>query len=115
MTSESRNRSASPALWPALSTNRSAIEELGLAHHVRRLAVFGSATSSRFDPNRSDIDLLVEFDPDRRSKRFEDYFGLKEGLEAVLARPVELVTPEALANPFFAASVTATEAELYVA
>lgn len=115
MTSESQNGSASPALWPPLSTNRSAIEELCRAHHVRRLAVFGSATTSCFDPNRSDVDLLVEFDPDRRSRRFEDYFGLKEGLEALLGRPVELVTPEALANPFFAASVTNTEAELYVA
>ena len=115
MTSESRNRSASPALWPPLSTNRSAIEELCRAHHVRRLAVFGSATSSRFDPERSDVDLLVEFDSRQRTKRFEDYFGLKEGLEALLGRSVELVTPDALANPFFAASVADSEAELYVA
>jgi predicted nucleotidyltransferase len=29
---------------------------------VHRLAVFGSATDDRFDPDRSDLDLLVEFE-----------------------------------------------------
>ena len=115
MTSEPGARAVPPVLWPPLSTNRPAIVDLCRAHHVTRLAVFGSATSSRFDPERSDVDLLVEFDSRQRTKRFEDYFGLKEGLEALLGRSVELVTPDALANPFFAASVADSEAELYVA
>jgi predicted nucleotidyltransferase len=29
---------------------------------VRRLSLFGSATDERFDPERSDVDVLVEFE-----------------------------------------------------
>jgi predicted nucleotidyltransferase len=32
------------------------------SHNVKYLYAFGSATDDRFDPERSDIDLLVEID-----------------------------------------------------
>jgi hypothetical protein len=47
--------------------------------------------------------------------QFEAYFGLKEDLEALLGRPVDLVAPAALENPYFAASVTKNGQELYAA
>lgn len=105
----------SAQLWPGLAANRAAIAELCRALCIRRLAAFGSAVTGGFDEAWSDVDLLVEFDPQRRHRRYEDYFELKEGLEALLGRPVDLVTPEALANPYFATSVASTEAELYAA
>lgn len=82
---------------------------------VRRLDVFGSATSSEFDPACSDIDFLVEFEPPDGTSRFDAFFGLKEGLEALLGRPVDLVDPSALDNPYFAAMVESTRQELYAA
>ena len=115
MSSESDDRATAVALWPELAAKREAIAELCRALGVRRLAVFGSATTGEFDPSRSDVDFLVAFDPARRARRFEDFFGLKEGLEALLDRPVDLVTPDALTNPYFAESVARTEAELYAA
>lgn len=66
--------------------------------------MFGSALSERFDETRSDVDFLVEFADDLTS-RFDAYFGLNEGLEVLLGRPVDLVMPSALDNPYFAASV----------
>jgi predicted nucleotidyltransferase len=45
--------------------------------HVRRLDLCGSAARGDFDPQRSDVDFLVEFDrthPDALSLR--TYFGL---------------------------------------
>jgi hypothetical protein len=98
-----------------LSDNRDAIIELCQRYGVIRLAVFGSAMTDEFEPDRSDIDLLVEFDPDRRPGRFDDYFGLKEALEALLGRQVDFVTREALANPFFAESVERMSADIYAA
>jgi predicted nucleotidyltransferase len=80
---------------------------------VRRLEVFGSATSDDFDPARSDIDFLVELEPPAGTSRFDAYFGLKEGLEALLGRAVDLVDPSALDNPYFAAMVEHTRQELY--
>ena len=82
---------------------------------VRRLEVFGSATSGDFDPARSDIDFLVELEPPDGASRFDAFFGLKESLEALFGRPVDLVDPSALDNPYFAAMVEHTRQELYAA
>ncbi len=81
---------------------------------VRRLVIFGSAVTERFDESTSDIDFLVEFRDDVVN-RFDAYFGLKESLEALLGRPVDLVAPAALENPYFAASVEKSGHELYAA
>ena len=82
---------------------------------VRRLEVFGSAAGGEFDPARSDIDLLIELDPPEGTSRFDAFFGFKEALESLLGRPVDLVDPSALDNPYFAAMVERTRQELYAA
>lgn len=79
---------------------------------VRRLDLFGSATSGAFDPARSDVDFLVDFGTDPTGL-FERYFGLKESLEALYGRPVDLVTESALENPFFRARVEAERRPVY--
>jgi hypothetical protein len=83
-------------------------------YRVRRLVIFGSAVTDRFDESTSDVDFLVEFRDDVVN-RFDAYFGLKESLEALLGRPVDLVSPVALENPYFAASVEENGHELYAA
>ncbi len=96
-----------------LVLDREAIAELCRRHGVSRLAVFGSAVSSTFDAERSDVDFLVEFAA--AADGFTAYFALKEDLETLLSRPVDLVMPGALENPYFAASVAATAEDLYAA
>jgi predicted nucleotidyltransferase len=63
---------------------------------VERLEVFGSAArGADFDPTRSDADFLVTFSPPTRDDlpAFADF---KEGLEALLGRPVDLTGREAI-------------------
>ncbi|MBE2244499.1 MAG: nucleotidyltransferase family protein [Burkholderiaceae bacterium] len=79
---------------------------------ARRLDVFGSAARDDFDPATSDIDFLVEFDDDP-TRLFDRYFGLKESLEALFGRPVDLVTDSALENPCFRASVESERRPVY--
>jgi len=67
---------------------------------VSKLGLFGSATSERFEPTRSDLDFLVEFRDMPPAIYADAYFKLKEGLEALFARPVDLLTPSALRNPY---------------
>lgn len=98
-----------------LIEERDAVGGLCRRFGVGRLAVFGSAATEEFDPERSDVDFLVEFDAARPASRFDAYFGLKEGLEELLGRPVDLVMPAALENPYFAESVEDTRQELYAA
>lgn len=94
--------------------NREAIADLCRQYGVRRLAVFGSATTDEFDPDRSDVDFLVEFG-DNGNGGLDTYFGFKWALEELLGRPVDLVAPKALRNPYFAAEVHRTIEELYAA
>jgi uncharacterized protein len=81
---------------------------------VRKLEVFGSTTTSAFDAQRSDLDLLVEFDDDP-VHLFDRYFGLKESLEALYGRSVDLVTVGSLRNPYFIAAVNQTRQVVYAA
>jgi uncharacterized protein len=69
--------------------------------HVRRLDLFGSAaTDHGFDSERSDLDILVTFDPLGPADYADAYFGLCEALEVLSGRPVDLLTEAALENPY---------------
>ncbi len=98
-----------------LSRHQAELMRLCRRFGVTFLDVFGSAASGEFDAVRSDIDFLVEFDPPAGMSRFDAYFGLKEALETLLARPVDLVVPSALANPYVAEAVERTRERLYAA
>ena len=62
----------------------------------------------------SPVALLVEFELGV-SDPFDAYFALKEDLEAMFARPVDLVMADAIRNPHFTARVLATVEGLYAA
>jgi uncharacterized protein len=69
--------------------------------HVRRLDIFGSAATGRgFDPACSDLDFLVTFEPLAPVEYADAFFGLREALEALSGRPIDLVTDAALENPY---------------
>ncbi len=97
-----------------LAMDLDAIARVSRAHGASRLSVFGSAVTKLFDPECSDVDLLVEFVPELPDP-FGAYFGLKEGLERLLGRKVDLVMVKAIRNPHFAASAIAGAEELYAA
>ncbi len=99
----------------AVEQHRAAIEELCRRHGVRRLDVFGSATTDDFDKARSDVDFLIEFTHADGRNAADDYFGFKEDLEALLGRSVDLVSPRALRNPYFREGVDETREALYAA
>ena len=84
-------------------------------HHVRRLALFGSALRSDFDPTRSDIDLLVEFDPLPPAIYAPNYFSLIDELRHLFNRPVDLLVPTAIRNPYLKRAVDRDRETLYVA
>ncbi len=106
------------ANWmPPLDSNTlRSIEALCRAYGVARLELFGSATGGDFDPDRSDIDLLVEFAPSRTlGPWLSDYFTLKAKLEALLGRPVDLVMSGAMKQQRFIEAVGQQRRVLYAA
>ena len=100
-----------------LEAKRAELQELCLRYRVRRLDVFGSAaTGQGFDPQCSDLDFLVEFEPDQDlGPWLSHYFEFQGELERLFGRSVDLVMASALKNPFFVREVNRTRRPLYAA
>ncbi len=90
--------------------------ELAMLCHrsgARRLDVFGSAARDDFDPTNSDLDFLVEFEDVPPADYAKAYFALKEGLEALFGRSVDLVTRNGLANPYLSERIASERQTVY--
>ena len=90
-----------------------AITELARKHGVLRLFLFGSALTDEFDPQRSDVDFLVEFQPKAPSDYADSYFGLLEDLQRLLGLPVDLIELGPIRNPYFREEIERTRLQLY--
>lgn len=98
-----------------LKHKESDIDALCRKHGVTYLAVFGSATTERFRAD-SDLDFLVTFEDHLNARqKATAFFGLKQDLEMLFDRPVDLVTKASLTNPYFRESVMAGQRALYAA
>ncbi len=99
-----------------IEKNREAIADLCRRFHVARLEVFGSAVDGTFDPARSDVDFLVEFQRGMDlGPWLAHYQDFKAALETLLRRGVDLVMPGAMRNPYFVTDVNRTRRLLYAA
>lgn len=76
-------------------------------HHIRRLAVFGSALRDDFAID-SDVDVLVEFQ--KGQEPGFAFFDMQDELSELLCRKVELYTPNFLSRYF--RDTVLTEAEV---
>jgi uncharacterized protein len=102
-------------MQPFIAARRAELAEICQRHHVHRLDVFGSAARGDFDENRSDVDFVVEFESDGSANPLDTYFGLKEALEALLGRRVDLVMSGAVENPYIKASIERSREPVYAA
>ena len=79
-----------------IDKKRDALAALCRRYGVARLEVFGSAARGiGFDPDRSDADFLVTFESAARND-LAAFADVKDGLERLLGRPVDLVEREAI-------------------
>jgi predicted nucleotidyltransferase len=83
-------------MHPSIEAKKDAIASLCHEFKVRRLDVFGSALGRDFDPALSDVDFVVDFLPISEHDLLDCYFGLKQGLESLFARPVDLIELDTL-------------------
>ena len=98
-----------------IEQNKAILAQLCKKYHVAALDVFGSAATDDFDELTSDIDFLVEFDESVSANRFDTFFALQEDLKKLFGRPVDLVEPGGLRNPYFIESVKQTRRRIYAA
>jgi predicted nucleotidyltransferase len=101
---------------PEIMANIDAIRALCREYGVARLDVFGSATTDAFDPDRSDIDFLVDYARETDlGPWMSRHIEFRDELAALLGRPVDLVMDGGLRNKYFIRSVNATRQLLYAA
>ena len=84
------------------------LTDLCSRYQVRRHEIFGSAADGTFDPECSDLDFLVEFEPLTPAEHYESYFGVLESLKDLFERKIDLVEAGAMRNPYFIAEVNAS-------
>lgn len=99
-------------MLPCIEEKRSALFDLCRRYRVRELALFGSALRADFD-DESDLDFLVEFDPDARVG-FLTLLNLQRELALLFNRDVDLV-PKAGLKPLLRQQVLAETEVLYAA
>jgi predicted nucleotidyltransferase len=100
-------------LHSAITVDSDAIAAICRSFGVARLSAFGSALRKDFDPGRSDLDLLVDFQPQARASLFT-LVDLENKLADLFERKVDLVMPGSLSK-YFRDEVLGLAEPLYVA
>jgi len=98
-----------------ITAKREEIAKLCRTHHVQRLAVFGSAVREDFDPRKSDVDLLVAFEPAPPVELVRNLEGLQTELVTLFGRPVDLIREGVIKNVYRLRSIERDKVLLYAA
>jgi predicted nucleotidyltransferase len=88
------------------------ISELCKSNKVKSLFAFGSVTRADFS-EFSDIDLVVDIDENDPFTYTDIYFNLKNKLEIILKRQVDLLEERAIKNKLFKEQLDRTKISLY--
>ena len=90
------------------------IIEICRRFHVRKLWVFGSILTPRFNSS-SDVDFCVDFDWDNIPllDSANNFFGFQEALESLLNRKIDITDDSAVRNPYFRAELNETRKLIY--
>jgi predicted nucleotidyltransferase len=96
-----------------IEQKKTGIADLCRQHEVRRLDLFGSAASGDFQPDRSDLDFIVQFRRTGYAGYADTFMEFAEALERLLGRKVDLLTERMIRNPYFRATVEATRQVVY--
>jgi predicted nucleotidyltransferase len=82
-----------------ISIAKNDIADFCRRHGIRKLSLFGSLLRDDFGPE-SDVDVLVEFEPDTRVGLFKLY-DLEQELSGLLGgRRIDINTPKSLSKHF---------------
>ncbi len=95
-----------------LNTLKPKINNICKTLPIKRLGIYGSALTDKFTSD-SDVDVLVLFDTDKKIDYFDNYFKLKEQLEIIFKREVDLIIDKPFKNPIFNKSVEKSRLTIY--
>src|SRR4051812_4868275 len=81
-----------------IKIDREKIAEFCRTRGIRKLSLFGSVLRNDFDPSRSDVDVLAEFEAGAHPGL--KFFGYGDELEALIGRKVDFNTAAWLSKYF---------------
>lgn len=87
--------------------------DLCRTHKIDKLYAFGSAVTNHFDPDRSDIDIIVKIDIEDPADRGDALLSFWDKLEALFNRKVDLLTESSIRNPYLKTSIDRTKILIY--
>jgi len=96
-----------------IEQHRAELNRLCREFKVRRLDVFGSAATGRFQNSSSDLDFIVSFADTTTGGYADRYLNFAQALERMFQRKVDLVTQRSIRNPFFRQAVEAARELVY--
>ncbi len=79
---------------------------------MRTFSAFGSVNRDDFNDD-SDIDFVVDFNENDPFKYADLYFDLKENLEDLLKRQIDLIEERGIKNRFFKKELDETKVLIY--
>jgi predicted nucleotidyltransferase len=82
-------------------------------HKVSKIYAFGSSITDRFDPTKSDIDVVVELDIKDPIEYGEALLSLWDKFEVFFKRKVDLLTDDSINNPYLRKSIESTKKLIY--
>jgi predicted nucleotidyltransferase len=100
---------------PALDGKIEELAELCRQFHVRRLEIFGSASTGVFRPASGDLDFIVDFGDQALGPWGGLFVDFADALEALFGRHVDLIMPQSIRNPYFRQAVDASRRLIYEA
>ena len=96
-----------------ISINRHELEQFCHEWKIEELSLFGSVLRDDFS-DESDVDVLVRFTP-QAGHSLLDIIRIKQELQDLLKRDVDLVEDQGLRNPFRRRSILSTREIVYAA
>jgi predicted nucleotidyltransferase len=95
-----------------LSNHIEQIKNACASNKVRTLFAFGSVTNDKFNED-SDVDLVVDIDETNPIEYSDKYFNLKEQLEVILNRQIDLLEHKSIRNPILKQEIDQTKILIY--
>lgn len=93
--------------------DREALADFCQRYRIIKLSLFGSVLREDFDPNGSDVDVLIEFGPAADRSLFT-IVTIQDELKKMFGHPVQVCTPGGLSK-YFRDEVVRKAEQQYVA
>ncbi len=101
-------------IHPFVDEKRRRLIDACYHYGIKSLYAFGSVVRQDFSPT-SDVDLLVEYKDEETDpiKRYETFLDLKNQMEGILGRKVDILQEKDLTNPFLKHFILQEKEKIY--